>query len=257
MMRPVLMLAAVITFASAGAWGITVAITVPNGSFENPDVNTSQFPNYTGATGEYWYRVVNNTSLGAGFAGPRQLPVGGAPLVVGVHDQAAGVGRNSSLFHTGISLSSLPLGYLTEGTYTVTYDLGIRSDQTTPRPSGYEIQVWGWDGSTTVGISPLGSYSFTFPDAYDWTGRWINDLSFSFVASTNPTITQLQIRLINLTVGSGAAGQTIVGNQAAQILFDRIRVTGDVVPEPSTYALMGTAGLALYLLRRRKASANR
>jgi hypothetical protein len=29
------------------------------------------------------------------------------------------------------------------------------------------------------------------------------------------------------------------------------------VPEPSTYALMGTVGLALYLLRRRKASANK
>jgi len=29
---------------------------------------------------------------------------------------------------------------------------------------------------------------------------------------------------------------------------------GSVVPEPATYALMGTVGLALYLLRRRKAA---
>ncbi len=33
--------------------------------------------------------------------------------------------------------------------------------------------------------------------------------------------------------------------------------TFSVVPEPATYALMGTVGLALYLLRRRKAAANK
>jgi hypothetical protein len=37
------------------------------------------------------------------------------------------------------------------------------------------------------------------------------------------------------------------------VLFDSARATG--VPEPATYALMGTVGLALYLLRRRKAGA--
>lgn len=252
-MSRALSLMALLMASTVAGWGYTVAITVPNGSFESPNINTGTYPNYTGATGEYWYRVVVNPGTGAGSAGPRQLPIGGAPYVSGVHDQAAGVGRNSALYHTGVDLSGLPGGGLFAGTYTLTYDLGIRSDQTTPRPTGYTIEVWGLNSvGSIVGSAALGSYSFVFPSNYDWTGRWNDDLAFSFVAATNPSITQLQIRLINDTAGAGISGSIIGGTNAAQLLFDRIRLEGDLVPEPSTYALMSTVGLALYWLRRRK-----
>ena len=236
--------------------GFAISIPVPNYSFETPDVSIGQYPNYTGASGEHWYRV-KWTTLNAGSAGPRQLPIGGAPSS-SIHDQAAGVGRGAALYHTGVPLTSLPTGYLFAGTYTLTWDLGIRSDQTSPRPYGYQIDVWGMDSlGNLVGTSALGSYSYTFPDGFDWTGRWIDDLSFTFVASTTPSITQLQIRLINLTPGKSGGSELVGGSEAAQILFDRIRLDASLVPEPSTYALMGTVGLALYLLRRRKKAAER
>jgi len=105
-----------------------------------------------------------------------------------------------------------------------------------------------------VGGVPLGAYSYTFPSNFDWNSQWIDNLSLSFVAATNPTITQLQLRLINTTPGADPKDTIIGGDRAAQILFDRIRLEADLVPEPATYALMGTVGLALYLLRRRKAA---
>ena len=235
--------------------GFGISIPVPNYSFESPDVLIGQYPNYTGAS-EFWYRVKWTTDA-AGSAGPRQLPIGGAPDT-SIHDQAAGVGRGAALYHTGVPLTSLPTGYLYAGTYTLTWDLGIRSDQTLPRPFGYQIDVWGMDSlGNVVGTSALGSYSYTFPNGFDWTGRWIDDLSFTFVAATTPSITQLQIRLINLTPGFVGGSDPVGGSAAAQILFDRIRLDASLVPEPSTYALMGTVGLALYLLRRRKSKATK
>lgn len=251
-MRRLMSLVALLAALSMVGWGYTVSITVPNGSFESPDIATGVFTDYTGGS-DYWYRVVINSNLGAGSAGPRQLPIGGLGATL-LHDQAGAVGRNAALYHTGVPLSSLPGGGLFAGTYTLKWDLGIRPDQNSPRPTGYSIEVWGLDSSNAIVGPALGTYSYSFPSDFNWDSQWTDDLSFSFVAVTNPTITKLQIRLINTTPGSGSPG-IIGGNAAAQILFDRIRLEADLVPEPSTYALMGTVGLALYLLRRRKTAA--
>jgi hypothetical protein len=202
---------------------------------------------------DYWYKVITNETLGSASSGARQT-LGGLSPTDGLN--MAGVGRNSALYqNVDIPILRPSADYLTLGAYTLTYNVGHRADQPILL-DGYSVQIWGLDSSNTpvtqlaslTGTAPgIGKISPTSPDG---TAEWQLNQSLAFnVHVANPSVTGLQIRLINNQVG---ATGTIGTWDAYQVNFDNIRL--DFTPEPGTWVLMGTVGAALALLSRRRRS---
>jgi hypothetical protein len=72
-------------------------------------------------------------------------------------------------------------------------------------------------------------------------------------AAQNVSLTAPQIAaLTNVTSVQIAFNPPNIAETAWQVGFDQLTITGTAIPEPSSFALMGLGGAALYFLRRRR-----
>ena len=218
------------------AFGALVALTASShaatlltwtGTSETADVVT------TGFTGSHSGRSGSNSGFGSNdtfFGGDSGTGLSGAPATAG-----------TSFVKTGTTVT-MTLTNNTGSDYNISalhWDLGARDNSVT----GFTVTyLSGGLGPVSTVIDSQSSIASqgggSLFDAYDYDYTLSDDLTDITLGDTESAIFTFAF---THTAGTGA-------NSA---IFDNIAFEGAVVPEPSSAVLLGLAGLALLLRRRR------
>lgn len=257
-MRRVLMLAAVLVAASVAGWGYTINLltygqpyTLYNTGVNNSGTALSGLvtdPHYTdnnwdGSTDTYASRhTAWRSDITTGSGQVRWITPGSGG---GTQNVAPG----TNYFYTNFTLpTDYPFWNVTmsalvwadndpnrislmDGTTELAYVVPPQPNPITTGECGFKGPGSNIGGGTCASVA---AYSGG-PNTLSYNG---------LVGGRTYTI---RFEVINLTSSDNPAGLWVQWQSA----------TAEGVPEPATYALMGSVGLALYLLRRRKVAANK
>jgi len=160
------------------------------------------------------------------------------------HDLADG---DRIMMNSGIDNGGGPQGATIEGITFALYDVYVYYDGGSDDMRGGSYQVWDSDNSDAVLAAQSGYDSATFDGTYiqatgDGTDGMGGSTDTNYVKLTGLTASNIKIRSIADQLGGGDVTKRAPIN-GFQIV--------EVVPEPSTTALLGLGGLAL-IFRRRK-----
>ena len=215
-------LAAIAGLALASSANAATTITVLNASFEDTDVADGT----AGATPASW--------TGTGAVGTQDFNTSGAtghlPVATDGEQHAYTNGTNNGLG----TLSQVTGHTIVAGeTYTLTVDVGQ-----VHAFSGSEARIWFFGDTGGVGTNFAENAGIVANNQ----GLYLVDQTVTFTAGAGEA---------GQSLGVAISGGTNTDPGTRQVLFDNVRLEFDVVPEPSSAALLGLGGLAL-IFRRRK-----
>ena len=210
------------SLALASSANAATMITVLNASFEDTDVADGT----AGATPASW--------TGNGAQGTQDFNTSGntsnLPLPTDGDQHAYTNGTNNGLG----TLSQVTSHTIVAGeTYTLTVDVG----QVHAFSDG-EARIWLFGSTGGVGTNFAENAGIVANNQ----GLYLLDQTVSFTAGAGEA---------GQSLGIAISGGTNTDPGTRQVLFDNVRLEFDVVPEPSSAALLGLGGLAL-IFRRRK-----
>jgi hypothetical protein len=203
-------------FRNLNVFGAALVALLATVSVANAQLNLVPNGDFETPAGASW--------VFAGGGSVSSFPASGGNLDgYGALDSSAGWGVLVSEVDPTNGLPLASLGLTAGNNYTFSFDMIDLGDPgAAGAPAGIKLE--GWGGGVDVGNSG----DILFPAPASWT---------TFTPSWTIPASATSIKFVPLSVSSGNTG------------FDNV---GVIVPEPASIALMGLAGLALAMKRRRK-----